>query len=199
LPIAIGDSVGRRIDRVDPQFGYRQTTVSVALIGAVYLLVVFGAAVLALMARDRLKAARWRRRNPPERLAEDRRRFERRLVTPDWLFYAEHLQRPVPAALVAWFTNTEAVTDTYAFDDYLIDFVPIDRDVLRDAWVVPGIVAFAASNGDPIYLKPGTGADESVFITFQDGGDTELLARSVEQFLTSLQVAAPSRRPPTVK
>ena len=163
---------------------------SVALIGAVYLLVVFGAAVLALMARDRFKAARWRRRNPPARIAEERRRFERRLVAPDWLFYAEHLQRPVPAALVSWFTNAKGVTQTYAFDDYLIDFAPIDRDALLDAWVVPGIVAFAESDGDPIYLKPGTGADESVFITFHDGGDTELLARSVEQFLTSLKEAA---------
>jgi hypothetical protein len=159
---------------------------SVALIGAVYLLVVFGAAMLALMARDRFNAARWRRRNPPERIAEERRRLERRLVTPDWLFYAEHLQRPVPAALVSWFANARGVTETYAFDDYLIEFVPIDPEALRDRWVVAGVVAFAESNGDPIYLKPGAGADESVFITFHDGGDTELLAGSVEQFLAGL-------------
>jgi len=163
---------------------------SVALIGAVYLLVVFGVAVVALMARDRFKAARWRKRNPPERVAEERRRFERRLMTPDWLFYAEHLQRPVPAALVSWFANAKAVTETHAFDDSLIDFLPIDRDALRESWVVAGVVAFAESNGDPIYLKPGSNADESVFITFHDGGDTELLARSVEQFLTRLKPTA---------
>jgi hypothetical protein len=156
------------------------------LIVAVYLLVLFGTAVLVLRALDRVRAARWRRRNSPERIAEERRLLERRLVTPDWLFYAEYLQRPVPAALLSWFAHANAVTRTYAFGDYRITFVPVDRQALTEAWVVPGVVAFAESDGDPIYLKPGTGGDDSVFILFHDGGDTERLAPSVEQFLTRL-------------
>ncbi len=163
---------------------------SEAWVVVIYPLVLFGAAVLLLMARDRFAAARWRKRNPPERLAEEQRRIERRLVTPDWPFYAEHLQRPVPRALVSWFQNPETVLKRYLFDDHLIEFVPIDREQLTGAWVVPGVAAFAESNGDPIYLKPGAKVDDSVFITFHDGGDTELLAQSVEQFLERLKQAA---------
>jgi hypothetical protein len=163
--------------------------VSDAWIGVTYVLVLFGAATLLLMARDRFKAAGWRRRNPPERLAKEQRRIERRLAAPDWSFYAEHLQRPVPLALVSWFGHTAKVLKQYSFDDHLIVFTPVDRERLREAWVVAGVVAFAESNGDPIYLRPGTGADDSVFITFHDGGDTELLAPSVEQFLARLEEA----------
>jgi hypothetical protein len=160
--------------------------VNVAVVAATSLLIVYGTAVLALMARDRFMAARWRKRHPPERIAEERRRHERRLVTPDWLFYGEYLQRPVPAALVSWFSNAAALTATYAFDDHLVDFVPIDRDAVREAWVVPRIVVFAESDANPIYLKPGQSTDDAVFITFHDGGDTEVLASSVEQFLANL-------------
>ena len=161
-----------------------------AWLGVAYVLALFVAAALLLMARDRLKAARSRKRYPPERVAETQRRLERRLVAPDWPFYAAHLQRPVPIALTTWFANPEAVLKRYAFDDHLIDFVPIDREQLRGAWIVAGVVAFAESNGDPIYLKPGTNGDDAVFITFHDGGDTELLALSVEQFLARLEEAA---------
>jgi hypothetical protein len=164
--------------------------VSEAWLGVASVLVLFVVApVLLLMARDRFQKARWLRQNPPERVAEERQRFERRLAAPDWPFYEEHLQRTVPVALMSWFANPATVLKRYVFEDHLIDFAPIDREQLRDGWVVADVVAFAESDGDPIYLKPGTDADDSVFITFHDGGDTELLAPSVEQFLARLEEA----------
>lgn len=162
-----------------------------AWLGVVSVLVLFVVVpLLLLMARDRFHDARWRRQNRPEAVAEAQRRLEQRLAAPDWPFYAEHLQRTVPVALMSWYANPATVLKRYVFDDHLIDFMPIDREQLRDAWVVTGVVAFAESNGDPIYLKPGTDADASVFITFHDGGDTELLAPSVVQFLARLEPAA---------
>ena len=95
-----------------------------------------------------------------------------------------------------WFANPATALKRYVLEDHLIDFAPIDRERLRDAWGIADVVAFAESNGDPIYLKPGRDADDSVFITFHDGGDTELLAPSVEQFLERLALdrAAQCRR-----
>jgi len=163
--------------------------VNEAWLGVAYVSLLLVSAALLLMLRDRFTAARRRIHNPPERVAEAQRQLERRVAAPDWPFYTEHLQRPVPVALTSWFGNPETVMKRYVFDDHVINFAPVDREQLRGAWVVPGVVAFAESNGDPIYLKPGTDADDSVFITFHDGDDTERLAPSVEQFLAKLEEA----------
>jgi len=163
--------------------------VKVALVGAVFLVALFGSAALLLYGRDRIAAALWRRRNPPEKVMADHRAYIQRIATPDWAFYAEHLQRPVPPALVAWFANVLKLEKEYHFGDYHVAFAPVDRAALEDEWVKPGVVPFATSDGDPIYLQPGSHANNAVFVAFHDGGGHEQLAPSVESFIEGLRNA----------
>ena len=146
--------------------------------------------VILLVARDRVAKIVWRIKNPPEKLAAQRAAFEHRLRTPDWQFYAEHLQRPVPISLPAAYAKPGLITKAHVFGDYYVTFAPIDRKTLTEAWVLPGVVAFAESDGDPIFLKVGASASDSVFIAYHDGGGTEELAPSVEAFLSELRDAA---------
>jgi len=61
------------------------------------VLIVLGVVVCRLI--DRIQVAKFRRHNPPEKIAAERRAFEGRIASPDWAFYERHLQRPAPAAL----------------------------------------------------------------------------------------------------
>ena len=54
---------------------------------------------------------------------------------------------------------------------------------------MPGVLPFAYSDADPIYLKPGANASNAVFITYHDGNDTVELAHSIEAFAIGLGVA----------
>ena len=162
---------------------------TVALAGAVFLLALIGSAALVLYGKDRLVAALWRCRNPPEKVAANRQAYERRLQSPDWAFYAEHLERPVPSALLAWFADAAALSKDYYFKDFYVGFAPIDRATLAEEWVRPGVVSLAFSDGDPIFLQPGSHSNNAVFIAFHDGGGTEQLAPSVELFIAGLRDA----------
>ena len=162
----------------------------VALVGALVLVVFLAIAVLLLVLNDRMSALVWRFRNPPGKVAAQELRYEERLRSPDWVFYESHLQRLPPAALREAFLSEGLRSRAHQFSDFHIAFAPIDRTALTDAWVLPGIVPFAESDGDPICLRPDATTADVVFIAFHDGGDTEELAPSVEAFLAGLKNAA---------
>ncbi len=163
---------------------------NVASLGAVFLLALVASAILLLLARDRVATAISRWRNPPEKLAAQHEEVLRRLQAPDWPFYAEHLQRDVPPALRSWFGDAGALAQSYQFGEHFVVFTPIDRKALAEAWARPGVLPFAESDGDPIYVEPGAESENAVFITYHDGGDTEKMAPSVEAFLGQLRVGA---------
>lgn len=154
------------------------------------LVALIGLSVLTLLARDRVANILWRFKNPPAKVAAQLAAFERTLKSPNWQFYAEHLQRAVPLPLIAAYTEPCLITEPHYFTDYYVTFSPIDRQALLEAWVLPDVVAFAESNGDPIFLKVGASASDSVFIAYHDGGGTEELAPNVETFLSALRDAA---------
>ncbi len=161
-----------------------------ALVGAIYLVALFALAVVLLMLKDRLSMLAWRIRNPPAKIAAQRERSEQRLRSPDWVFYEQHLQRPVPAVLRETFATEDRLSGAYHFSDFYVTFAPIDGAALGESWVLPGVVPFAESDGDPIFLKPGASTPNAVFIAFHDGGGSEELAPSVEAFVAGLRVAA---------
>jgi hypothetical protein len=66
--------------------------------------------VLILWLQERISELLWRRRNPPEKLAADRRAYEARILRPDWAFYERYLQRPIPAGLRDLYGDKDLVT-----------------------------------------------------------------------------------------
>ncbi|HEY0725941.1 MAG TPA: hypothetical protein VGD41_18495, partial [Pyrinomonadaceae bacterium] len=131
--------------------------------GVLFIAALIVVAVLVLVLKDRLSALFRQMRNPPEKVAADRRRFTARLESPDWLFYEEHLGRPVPAVLRETFSKKEHLGKTHYFGDYYVAFAPVDSAALAENWVVQGIVPFADSDGDPIFLKPGASEEDAVY------------------------------------
>ena len=158
--------------------------------GLVVLAVFVGLAILLLKLNDGLRAFAWRVKNPPEKISADRERLFARIESPDWSFYEEHLQRPVPPTLREAFSSKERLRKSHYFKSYYVAFAPVDRAALAENWVMQGIVPFADSDGDPIFLKPGPSELNVVHIAYHDGGGTEALAPDVEAFLDGLRVGA---------
>jgi len=160
---------------------------SPALLSIIYLAALLSCAVVVLKLRDRVLAMR--RRQSHAILEAQRRAFERRLRAPDWQFYESYLQRQIPPALQTLFGPTLLSAPTLCFGETRLFLSPIDAAALQENWVTPGIVPFAYSEADPIYLKPGSTASNAVFITYHDGNDTVELAPSIEAFARELGVA----------
>lgn len=168
-----------------------ETTKSVVLLVALFV----GLPFLILWSRDRISDALWRRRNPPEKLAADRRSYEERIVRPDWEFYERHLRRPAPSALGELYASRAMVTSQslYCSDSIGISsFEALDEQGRLDTrpWLGFDAVAIATSDlGDPIYLRPGSGESNKVYIAYHDSGDTEIYAESVADMVARLRYA----------
>src|SRR5215212_7013814 len=106
--------------------------------------VFFGGLFLTLLLHDYL----WRRKHPPEEEAAERKALEVRLLSPDWAFYEQHLQRPAPPALRELFADRALVTSCcleLSKSCGIITFQPIDKDNLLDTADLLGfdVVPFA--------------------------------------------------------
>ncbi len=169
----------------------------VEVIGTIILIVALfvGLPFGILRLRDHIKEARRRRRNPPEKVASDRRAYEERILHPDWEFYERHLERPVPPALRDLYADRALVIMQgldYSDDERISTFGALDEQGLLDTrpWLGFEAVAIATSDiGDPIYLRPGASEADTLYITHHDGGDTEVFAESVGSMLESLRHA----------
>jgi len=154
-----------------------------------------GVPVLILVLRDRVSSALWRRRNPPEKLAAERRAYEERILHPDWAFYERHLQRPAPQALRELFADHSLIVSQgidYSEDEVISTFDALDEQGLIESrpWLRFDAVAIATSDfGDSIYLRPGSTESDTVYITHHDGGDTEELSPDVSTFVQRLRHA----------
>jgi hypothetical protein len=162
------------------------------LTGIVAVVSIVGLAVLVLWIRDRFANASHARRNPQEKRAAERKAYEHRILHPDWEFFERHLGRPIPAAIKELYADRELVTSgiTYGDDDFISTFMPLDANAPLDTrdYVGFDIVPIATSIcGDPIYLRPGASQPDTVYVTYHDGGDTEVFAESVEAMLAIIR------------
>jgi hypothetical protein len=69
-------------------------------------------------------------------------------------------------------------------------FDALDEQAIADntAWLAVRAIAFATTDaGDPIYLRSGPPEADKVYVTYHDGGDTEILAESVSEMLEVLR------------
>jgi len=133
-------------------------------------------------------------------LAAERKADEDQLLNPDWAFYQRHLQRPVPAAVRELYADRTLLTADvleYPGPESISTFNPINEKGLLDTqeFIGSDVLAFATSeSGDPIYLRPGASEPDTVYITYHDGGDTEIFAESVAMMLEKLKKANPVLR-----
>ncbi len=170
---------------------------SIKYIGTIVVIVavLFGLPFLILWLRDRVNDARWRRHNPPEKIAAERRAYEERILHPNWEFYERHLQRPAPQALRDLFADHPLIVSQgidYSEEECINAFGALDEQGLIESrpWLGFDAVAIATSDfGDPIYFRPGPAESDTVYVTHHDGGDTEELAPDVAIFLQRLRHA----------
>lgn len=165
------------------------TTKSIVFLVALFI----GLPLLILWLHHRISRAIWRYRNPPEKIAAERRAYEERILRPDWAFYERHLKRPAPPALRELYADRTLVTAQgldYSDADGISTFEALDEQGLLDTrpWLSFDAIAIATSDfGDPIYLRPGSSEPDTVYITYHDGGDTEVFAGSVAELIEKVR------------
>ena len=164
------------------------------LVIAAIIIAIVGLAAFILKVVDRLGVALWRRRNPSEKLETDRKALEERLTIPDWDFYESHLQRPAPKTLREIYTRRWLITGAKRLHccGFEICFEPLDAQALCDIFEIEVVPIATTDFGDPIYLRPGPMEGDIVYITYHDGGDTEVFAKSVDEMLAKIMKANPS-------
>jgi SMI1/KNR4 family protein SUKH-1 len=159
-------------------------------------LIFVGLPLLVLKLRDRVSRVQRDRRNPPEAQTAARHAYERRILTPDWECVQRHLKRPVPQALRELYADGALVTSQdlqYSTDHSISTFEALDEQTITDAsaWLELETVVFATTaTGDPIYLRSGSSEGDTVYLTYHDGGDTDVFAASVAQLLQVLRQAS---------
>ena len=157
------------------------------------LLIFVGLPLVILKVRDRATRALRDHRNQPQRQALMRRAYEQRILKPDWVYVERHLKRPVPRALRELYADPVLVTSRdvqYSVGHSISTFDALDEQTIADntAWLAVKAIAFATTDaGDPIYLRSGPFEADKVYVTYHDGGDTEILAESVSEMLEVLR------------
>ena len=173
-----------------------------ALFAIGYLILLFAIAGTVLLFVDRVSEAFRRRRNPPEKLAEEWRQYQARILNPDWTFYEQHLKREVPPAIRRLFDDSDIVLSQASEccgDQIISRFGALDAVGLSETreWTGTDVVAIAYTlSGDPIYLRPGENESNAVFITYHDGGDTEEIAADSAAFVDSIRPVRVERQLP---
>ena len=100
------------------------------------------------------------------------------------------------SALRTLYADHELVTqrDLAWSDDRMISaFEPLDEKAIVEATRALGFDAVPIATtdfGDIVYLRPGVAEGDVVYVTYHDGGDTEVFAESVQAMKAALQRAA---------
>lgn len=156
-----------------------------------YVLALAAIALLLLVSRDNIHSL-WRRRPAARRAAaEARRRYEERLLSPDWARYEAHLQRPIPPAIRELYADRALIVrgGIHLRDHfYFSTFIPLDAISISDyAHFGVDAMPIADMNGDILYLRPGPKEPDVLWLTYHDGGDTEQFALSLNDLLADLR------------
>ncbi|MBL9132261.1 MAG: SMI1/KNR4 family protein [Verrucomicrobiaceae bacterium] len=135
-------------------------------------------------------------REDPGMEAAMRHEYIKLLLQPDWQHCERLLGRPVPMALRELYADEKLVTASglkFSDDCLISGFLPLQEQVMPDlnddADFHPLLFASSVA-GDPIYLVCGAEEDDCVYITLHDGEDTEVLADSMDEFVSCLREAS---------
>jgi hypothetical protein len=169
------------------------TDVAATILALVVMFV--GLPVLVLRLMDRRRNVR--RQRGGSSLASDvaRKAHERRLLQPDWSCVERYLGRPAPQALRDLFADRALVTRcdlNYTDAQVISTFEPLEEQTIAELSKSLGFAAVPIATtgfGDTVYLRAGAGEVDAVYVTYHDGGETEVFAESVAQMLSALRQA----------
>ena len=156
-----------------------------------------GLPVAILTIRDRIFD---RERYTPEQLAEFERRRVRRILAPDWAFYQQRLERPVPDSLRRLFDKQPTASRGFFDEEDLLfsyQLAPIDESALLDTRhefrleVVPFMEGQDDGEGDILFLRPGRTEPNVVYIAYgakKGDGHFEVISSSIDEFVAKLSI-----------
>ncbi len=124
-----------------------------------------------------------------------KRARQQRLLNPDWALYAQHLQRAVPADLIALYTEfallMSELDTTHLAASTITEFLPIDSDAVEEQKMFQpealdfDCLAFATAGELELFLKPGAHGIDCVY-AFQDGA-LSVFCADIAQLADALQ------------
>jgi hypothetical protein len=157
------------------------------------MVLVVALAVGILKVLDRVSGLYFAHDETPEQRSARRIAEEARLLRPDWWYYEQHLQRPIPPAVRALYADHPLIFSIgLQYDDThdITEFCPLDSESLVQPHELIrfDVLPLATSEGDIIYLRPGAAEPDVVYVTYCDG-DTRELAPDPATFLERLREA----------
>ena len=170
-------------------------------LGAIGLLIVMLAiAAVFLTGVDRVR--RWLTSVPPEELRRRAAEFTARLASPKWQELERHFVAPVPQDLRELYDSALIRRESLAFsnptgddpqrEDHIARFLPADLQSVEEAsWVVKSREFSFAEDGLGNYYTVAFHADAAapspVRLHWHDGGDVEVIANSLGDFLSRVR------------
>ena len=168
------------------------------IVGSIgFLIVMFVVAAVFLKGIDRIR--QWRRAVPPEETIRRAAEFGARLASPKWQDLERHFGAPVPRDLRHLYESPLIRSEHLAVpnptpsdperEDYIARFLPADLQSVEEAsWVTQTSEFPFAEDGLGNYYTVGFQADVTapspVLLHWHDGGDVELVATSLRDFLS---------------
>jgi len=174
------------------------------LIAILFILVIFiGLPLAVVFLKDKIVHYIWRRKNPLEKVASERKEYEEKIKNPDWMFYEWHLQRPIPDQIRVLYGNEPVIISggfDYDENTWISSFEAISKENLLGkemGFDVPIVPILTTGFGDPVYFKPGSKEANTLYVTYHDGGDTEVFESSLDKFVQKISKAnqVPSGNP----
>jgi hypothetical protein len=151
-----------------------------------------GLPLLIVGVTDRVAGALRHRHRSPETRGAQRQAFEQRILQPDWRCVERHLQRPVPQKLRELYANSSLITAQdvpYAVTQTISTFEPLDERAIsttKSRLGFEAVIIATTDFGDSVYLPPGSDTPDIVYITYHDGGDTDVFAKTIAAMVETL-------------
>jgi hypothetical protein len=131
----------------------------------------------------------------PEQIEQEAREWDAALQRPDWPLVAAKFGAAVPTAIERLYSGPAILLEPevdIGGEAETVRFVPANADAFdSEQWfdVPDGSFVFATTVfGDPFYVRLSE-SDKGypVYLLYHDGGDIELVAESVEEFVGSME------------
>lgn len=165
------------------------TTIAIIFLVGIFVVLPIG----LLFTRDKISELIRQKRNSPVKQIAERNEYEQKILSPDWSFYERHLLRAVPEQLKELWSDGELVKRgdfDYDEENWVSTFNPLTEETLREQKEIfekEIIPILTTGFGDPVYLKPGPKEKNRLYITFHDGGNTDVFEENLDRFVKKLK------------